>query len=107
MFINTVNSLEDSFTGFKRVVYAYVWAHAKEYVYTETEETYKFIFRQLIILGEDEFDIKAKADKELRGAYPEGDFVITNIIPYKETLTRELRREFTDVLEKIHSAQQS
>lgn len=103
MFINTVKSLEDSFTGFKRVVYAYVWAHVKEHEYTGTEEIYKFIFRQLIILGEDEFDIKAKAEKELRDAYPEGDFVITNIIPYKETLTRELRREFTDVLEEIHS----
>lgn len=105
MFINTVKSLEDSFTGFKRVVYAYVWAHVKEYEYTGTEEIYKFIFRQFIIIGEDEFDIKAKADKELRDAYPEGDFVITNIIPYKETLTRELRKEFRDVLEEIHSPQ--
>lgn len=26
MFINTTKSLEDNFTGFKRVVYAYVWA---------------------------------------------------------------------------------
>lgn len=105
MFINTVNSLEDSFTGFKRVVYAYVWANVKEHVYTATGEIDKFIFRQLTIIGEDEFDIKAKADKELRDAYPEGDFVITNIIPYKETLTRELRKEFRDVLEEIHSPQ--
>lgn len=107
MYINTVDSLKDSFTPFKRVVYAYVWAQAKEWVYTETEETYEFVFCQFVVIGEDEANIKDKADKYLRSLYPADGYVITNIIPYKEVLTRELRREISDVLEKIYSAQQS
>ena len=63
MYINTVESLKDSFTPFKRVVYAYVWARVKEWVYTETEETYEFVFRQFVVIGEDEANIKHKADK--------------------------------------------
>lgn len=102
MYINTVESLKDSFTDFKKIIYAYVWVHV-----IETEETHEFIFRQFIVIGEDEADIKNKADKYIRRVYPTGTYIITNIIPYKEVLYRELRREFSDVLEKIHSAQQS
>lgn len=107
MYINTVESIKDSFTSFKRVVYAYVWAQVKEYVYTDIGEDYSFIFRQFVVIGEDESIIKDKAYKYLSSVYPEGTYIITNIIPYKEVLYRELRREFSDVLEKIHSAQQS
>lgn len=107
MYINTVESIKDSFTSFKRVVCAYVWAQVKEYVYTETDETYKFVFCQFVVIGEDESDIKDKADKYLRSAYPADAYIITNIIPYKEVLSRELRKDISDVLEKIHSAQQS
>lgn len=107
MYINTVDSLKDSFTSFKRVVYAYVWVHVEEYIHIETDETQAFIFRQFIVIGEDEAAIKDKAYKYLRSVYPDGTYIITNIIPYKEVLYRELRREFSDVLEKIHSAQQS
>lgn len=107
MYINTVESLKDSFTDFKRVVHAYVWAQVKEYDYTETDETYRFVFCQLEVVGEDEANIKDKADKFLRSAYPAEAYIITNIIPYKEVLTRELRKEISDVLREIHSAQQS
>ena len=107
MYINTVESLKDSFTSFKRVVCAYVWAQVKERVYTETEEAYEFVFCHFVVIGEDEATIKDKADKYLRSLYPPDAYVITNIIPCKEVLTRELRKEFSDVLEKIHSAQQS
>lgn len=105
MFINTVKSLADNFTEFKRLVHAYVWAYVKEYVYAETEETYKFIFRQFVVIGEDEAAIKDKAYKYLRSLYSEDAFVITNIIPYREELSRELRKDFTDVLEEICATQ--
>ena len=102
MYINTVESLKDSFTDFKRIIYAYVWVHV-----IETEETHSFVFRQFIVIGEDEAAIKDKAYKYLSSVYPEDTYIITNIIPYKEVFYRELKKEFTDVLEKIHSAQQS
>lgn len=107
MYINTVGSLKNSFTDFKKLIYAYVWAQGKEYVYTDRGEDYRFIFRQFVVIGEDEAAIKDKADKYLRSLYPAEAYVITNIIPYKEVLTRELRKEVSDVLKKIHSAQQS
>ena len=50
MYINTVDSLKDSFTPFKRVVWAYVWAQVKECVHTETEEKYEFVFVNLWLL---------------------------------------------------------
>lgn len=107
MYINTVESLKDSFTDFKRIIYAYVWVRVEEYNHIETDDTHVFVFRQFIVIGEDEAVIKDKAYKYLRSVYPAGTYIITNIIPYKEVLYRELRREFSDVLEKIHSAQQS
>ncbi len=106
MYINTVESLKDSFTDFKRVVYAYVWVQLKEYVHIQTGEDYRLIFRQFVVIGENESIIKDKAYKYLRSVYPDGTYIITNIMPYKEVLYRELKKEFTDVLEKIHSAQQ-
>lgn len=33
MYINTVGSLKNSFTDFKKLIYAYVWVQVKEYVY--------------------------------------------------------------------------
>lgn len=101
MYMNTVESLKDSFTPFKRVVYAYVWAQVKEYVYTDRGEDYTFIFRILVVSGEDENTILKKANKELRSAYPEGAYIITNIMPFKEILSRELKKEYKDVIEKF------
>lgn len=107
MYINTVGSLKNSFTDFKKLIYAYVWVQVKEYVYTDRGEDYSFIFRQFVVIGEDESIIEDKAYRYLRSVYPEGTYIITNIIPYKEVFYRELKKEFTDVLKKIHSAQQS
>lgn len=107
MYINTVESLKESFTSFKRTVYAYVWVQVKEYVHTDTDEYYTFTFRIFAVIGEDESNIKDKAYNYLSSVYPAGSYIITNIIPYKEVFYRELKKEFTDVLEKIHSAQQS
>ena len=60
-----------------------------------------------MVVDEDEASIKDEADKHLRSLYPAGGYVITNIISYKEVLTRELKKEISDVLKQIHSAQQS
>lgn len=101
MYINTVDSLKDSFTPFKRVVYAYVWVQVKEYAYIDSEEYSTFIFRVLVMSGEDEITIVEKANKELRSLYTEDGYIITNIVPFKEILTRELKKEHKDVIEKF------
>ena len=101
MYINTVESLKDSFTSFKRVVYAYVWVQVKEYAYIDGEEYSTFIFRILVMSGEDEITILEKANKELRSLYPEDGYIITNIVPFKEILSRELKKEHKDVIEKF------
>lgn len=44
MFINTTKSLEDNFTDFKRIIYAYVWVHVEENIHIETEETQTLFF---------------------------------------------------------------
>lgn len=101
MYINTVDSLKDSFTSFKRTVYAYVWVQVKEYAYIDGEEYSTFIFRVLVMSGEDEITILEKANKELRSLYSEDGYIITNIVPFKEILSRELKKEHKDVIEKF------
>ena len=78
-----------------------MWVQVKEYVYTDRGEDYSFIFRQFVVIGEDESIIEDKAYRYLRSVYPEGTYIITNIIPYKEVFYRELKRSLRMFLKKF------
>lgn len=91
MYINTVKSLEDSFTMFKRVVYAQVWV----FIMRESEHNsglgYNMGYESYIFAGEDEKEILKKANEYLRQFYQDDEYSIIKVTPYKEILTRELR----------------
>ena len=100
MYINTVDSLKDSFTPFKRVVWAYVWA----FTLKNNEKGFclhNLEFHCYISVGDDEEAILKKVNEYLQEFYKNDEYVITNIIPYKEELKRELKKEHSDVFKKI------
>lgn len=106
MLINTVKSLEDSFTGFKRVVYAYVWVFIKKESDDEFDFSQYWEFNSYISTGEDEKEIWKKVNEYLREFYQEDDYFITNVIPYKEILRRELKGEHSRALKEIYLCKQ-
>lgn len=60
-------------------------------------------FHCYISVGDDEEAILKKVNEYLQEFYKNDEYIITNIIPYKEVLKRELKKEHSDVLKKIHN----
>lgn len=58
-------------------------------------------FHCYISVGDDEEAILKKVNEYLQEFYKNDEYIITNIIPYKEVFYRELKKEFTDVLKKF------
>lgn len=102
MFINTTKSLEDNFTDFKRVIYAYVWVFIKKESDDELDFSTYWEFNSYCYTGEDEKEILKKVNEYLQEFYQEDEYFITNIIPYMEILRRGLKEEHSRALKEIY-----